>query len=544
MVCLGLAILLSALWAEIILYSENSLYLNNKWLVSKRLAEVGVMGGDEFLTSRSPLARNVLNLNAWYGFQEVIFRPSLSVAQMSFEFRIPDGSYFDFTFGRKNGQFFGLRLSNQNDQPSMAFVSEEEGKFIKRIPLKLSFFPSSWHQAVVSFLPLGMTALQIDGQSAVSLPAEFSGEGQIGFRGSYEAAWIDDVTILLSNGQTLHANFKNSDRWWEAFFGNLLLLLLCVGGAWWLYGGASFALPSALWLSIALVCSGCWYCFDFYFWSAQPISLLTRPLASEHHKTGLNYLESIRADLISAWYRILGGVQVTQAGVSERGYPMVRVWQGPIYCSGGQCTALSDGQWESLSSSRKQGYRVLFIGTSQTVGACAQKLEHSFFVRTSRIMNASQKLESLNMSVSGSDSNRLFDDYEKHYLRFAPDLAVINLSVNDRLIGFEEEIEKFVSLNQSLGIKTVLIEEASFSEFQPEKMAKMHQILRQVGERYNLPVYPLHDFLDQLSVKSTGWLWCDMVHLTSYGQDLVAQWLAPKLVHAIQSQNPQKTKIR
>jgi len=83
----------AVLVTEIVLYSQNSLYLNDRWIVQKRMMEMGVMGADEFLLTRTLLAQNLLNLGSYHGYQEVIYRQPVTLGQIEFRFQVEDGSY-------------------------------------------------------------------------------------------------------------------------------------------------------------------------------------------------------------------------------------------------------------------------------------------------------------------------------------------------------------------------------------------------------------------------------------------------------------------
>jgi hypothetical protein len=77
----------AVLVTEIVLYSQNSLYLNDRWIVQKRMMKMGLMGADEFLLTRTPLAQNLLNLGSYHGYQEVIYRQPVTLAKLNFDFR-------------------------------------------------------------------------------------------------------------------------------------------------------------------------------------------------------------------------------------------------------------------------------------------------------------------------------------------------------------------------------------------------------------------------------------------------------------------------
>jgi len=183
-------------------------------------------------------------------------------------------------------------------------------------------------------------------------------------------------------------------------------------------------------------------------------------------------------------------------------------------------------------------YRVLFVGTSQTIGAGALTLEDTFFALVHRYLRdvtpGSIYLESINVSVSGSHSPLLLKEYDDNYLKFRPDIVVINL--------FGTAIDGFLKQNELYGIKTILLENANTSEkYDTDDLLSNHEALRRLAKRYNVPVYSLHNFLSQPTIAGSGALWWDYAHLTSYGQGVVGRWLAPKVLAELQS-TPARTR--
>jgi hypothetical protein len=89
-------------------------------------------------------------------------------------------------------------------------------------------------------------------------------------------------------------------------------------------------------------------------------------------------------------------------------------------------------------------------------------------------------------------------------------------------------------LNERRKIQTVLIEEANCAESEiSANLLANHQNLRFLAKQYHVPIFSLHEFLSQRDILESGSLWQDFSHLTSYGQTLTAQWLAPRLLQVL-----------
>ena len=58
-----------------------------------------------------------------------------------------------------------------------------------------------------------------------------------------------------------------------------------------------------------------------------------------------------------------------------------------------------------------------------------------------------------------------------------------------------------------------------------------HEVMRRVGIAQNVPVIDMHAYLSKKY--DDGYLWWDFVHLTDFGQQLVAEKLYNELVQEI-----------
>jgi len=538
----------AVLVTEIVLYSQNSLYLNDRWIVQKRMMKMGVMGADEFLLTRTPLAQNLLNLGSYHGYQEVIYRQPVTLGQIEFRFQVEDESYLDLTYNRDVAGYSGLRLSRREDMPSFVFESTEKGRLRSKTLIPIQAIGPGWHTASIRSSSSGLTVKIDQATSAIPTSSRFAA-GLVGFRAGIKGATIDDVVIQPITGPSFRQNFRNSKNWPRTFACNVGLLLLF---------GALFSRISLgkFWVAtkeglfhwtvisgVGLVCAGCWYLVDYYFYSkwVPRRFAITRPLFSKEDFS-IRSFEQLRFIAFEAWSGLLGGETITHEGVADRGYPTHRIFRGPIYC-GPANEACIEGMrpaTDAGKSDKSSTYRVLFIGSSQTVGAGAKDLEDAFFVRVHHYLSAAIApkfhLESVNLSVSSYHAEKLLRNFKSRYRDFPPDLVVINLSFNDRASpeDFFAAMTGFLDFNEAAGIKTILLEEGCSVETDLyQGIFANHQILRRLGRKYHVSVLPLHDFLSQSAKLGNGTLWWDQVHLTSYGQEITAAWLAPQVLNIL-----------
>jgi lysophospholipase L1-like esterase len=542
----------AALSTLVVLYSQNSLYLNDDWIVSKRMLQMGVVGADEYLLTRMPLARNVLNLGQYFGYQEVVLREILHPVEISFDFEIPERSYVDVTFNRNDDRFSGIRLSELPDFPSMIFESTTKGEFLTVARIQHRAIAPGWHTLEIKADKVRLVLSLDGGAQIIPIASQFL-EGLIGFRSGRRGAKVDHVAIKTLDGSWVRPSFKNLKHWPLVFVLNFLFFASLGTAVSQLASRKSVSKENErlfTWFTFALtatVCLGMWYAFDFYYYSSRVHKRngITRLLNGE--QTGVLNFEELRYRTFSLVYGLSGGESVSRQGVADRGYPMDRVWRGPIFCGPTDDKCMKVGDLREGSKSAPL-YRVFFVGTSQTIGAGALTVEDTFFALVHRylrdVIPGSIYLESINISVSGSHSPLLLKEYDENYLKFRPDIVVINLSNDDQGQTSESEaaIDGFLKQNELYGIKTILLEEANTPEkYDTDDLLSNHEALRRLAKRYNVPVYSLHSFLSQPTIAGSGALWWDYAHLTSFGQGVVGRWLAPKVLAELQS-TPARTR--
>jgi lysophospholipase L1-like esterase len=528
------------------LYSQNTLFHNDKWIVQKRMAKLIVMGSDDFFLTRVPLFQNSLDLGRYFGYQEILLKEQINPKTLQFKFKINNDSYLDIIYNLTKEKFNGIRISRRSDSPSMIFESNPEGKFLKKIPIDINIESSRWNLASIAVEPKGL-ALNINDRKITSPSIPPFSLGSVGFRSGILGAIIDDINIQLLNGKSFTEDFNNTKNWFTIFILNYLLLLILSFFIFHKRRGKDFIFSWAMVLMTATTLASLWFFFDFFYYSnlTHRLNGITKEITTNDHPHFFNF-EKIRRSYFLFWSVLAGEKIVSYRHYLDRGYPIWRIYQGPIVCSSlkNSCLYGKSPLSVTITSQKELFYRTLFVGTSQTIGAGSKSIADTFFAQQHQKVKLMLKdhtfLESINMSISGSSSEELFKIYQQNYLKFRPDLVVVNLSSNDGAQDiFEENIEKLLKLNQSYAIKTILLEEANSHEYGKIKiLLQNHQILKKIAKAYNVPVYPLHSYLSQPEIYQTGKLWWDFVHLTSYGQTVVADWLAPKIFAELTSRKP------
>ena len=93
-------VLLAVIATKTYLVYTNTLEVNDNWLVTKNDLEMKVIGSTNYYTDRQALAFEKLNLGAWHGFQEVLYKYMFNPSRVSFDVFIPEKGYLYFIFNK------------------------------------------------------------------------------------------------------------------------------------------------------------------------------------------------------------------------------------------------------------------------------------------------------------------------------------------------------------------------------------------------------------------------------------------------------------
>ena len=515
------------IWTDILLLSQNTLLYNGSWISAKRMLRTDVMGNGSFLITRAALSRNRLNMGAWYGFNEVLYKHALRPREFRFGLKLKDKADLSVIFGeeastRSPGAVSGLRLSRNPGRGPIFFESTPSGRFISKSVISPFPFDGGRHLVSLRFQD-GRVKVSLDGKEVASREANTQATRLLGWRAGPGQSFIDSVSIEDASGEVFADSFRNTKHRRRILLIHAALFLL-------LWGVASL-IPSldAAGLLLAVTTAGLLGLgFDYAFWSGLQVDSLSTPVNALQMMSPLRPVERLRYTIFERWNGLLtGAAAVTPQDLRSRGYPAGGKAPRAIYCSSD-----SECSGTPLFPVRKKGYRILLVGTSQAHGAGADRLEDTFFVllhrRLARRFSGRLSIESLNMSVDGSQASALLADYKDRGLAFNPDLVLISLGNNDAADSLRSGLTGFLALNRSHGIETVLLKEANFRA-ENSRLLAAHGVIQELGKEFQAPVWDLNRFLMDAQEADSGFLWWDDYHLTSYGQSLVAPWLSPQV---------------
>ncbi len=466
----------------------NSLKMHPEWQSAKLNLEMHLMGAFAFVQSRQPLAGNKLNLGAFFGFQEITRKKADDLSEFDVAFRVEPNGYVNILYDIRPGGFSGMRFSNNPNFPSMQFRAASSREFLETQLLNLGTPLSAnvWHHARLSFLNTRMT-LALDREEVGTFERE-AGRQKIGFRGGHRNAWVDDIVLRKNNGSLTSESFDNSkDVFIISFF---VLAILVVTGI------------------IILIIATVKYRIRI---RSVGLGLVT-----------LNSSLIFLAAIVYLFQYFLGGSYMDISPAADED-----TWKEHQVREMLLQTRLKYGK-----PADQRTDRLLFLGSSQTWGAGAEYPDRTWVRYLERSLNAesrSRHFELVNAGVSGLTSWEVLRLLQDDLLAYDPKLVVINLASNeldpDR---FRINLEEIVRALKARDIPAILILEANSTERRPADtehgdLSVKHDVIRAIADDDNLVIVDMQDYL--ASRQNDGFLWWDFVHLTSFGQKLLAERL-------------------
>lgn len=533
-----------ALASEIALGSRNTLAENGRWLATKPLMEMSLMGAQHFVDTRNALHRNRLDLGAWHGIQEVHWNRPLDPGEIAFRFQLDPGAWLCAIANRDATGFDAIRLSRRSDTPSALLRVDRSGAFREKRPLAVPELGGAWHALRLRFSEREV-AIELDGRRVGALAGEVPRPQLVGLRGGIEHARVDDVEIRARGGEIVVAeDFRNRRGRAAVLLGSAALLGLGVAGI--ALAGARAPrerLLRALTAQLALLfVAGAYLAFDACYWTARyPYA----GFASQGRSGRLSIaFERIRAlvagaapgrgdregalavppapELLSALTRWNPGAGRLpwEAAVVFRGHPAETEVLPPWLASG-------------VPPKPPGALRLVIVGTSQSWGVGAEVLADTWARRVHDTLAPrlppDLRLETWNTAQPGARSRQLFDRLGPLWAQLAPDLVVIALASNDRSVPrLVESLQRFARATRALGGDALLVLEPNVRE-RGELLRERHLAMQRVARTEGLEVLDLQGYLGRDDVHDSGFLWWDFVHLSSYGQALAAERISREL---------------
>ena len=531
---------------EVVGYSRNILLLHPEWISSKRLLANPPMGGIEAYFSRNILYRNRLNLHAWHGFNEILLNRVFSLGLLRFKFFLGDNGYLNIVFNKNKDSFCGVRLSRHPKFPSMFFQASTDGKFLLRKPIQNLVVSQGWHASRMTLEGKSLV-VECDGVVKGKFSVEPLRQQVIGFRSGNNVAIVDDVEVSDSDGKLVQReNFRNHRTGWLFYFTVFASLLSLNALIFHFFRNRRTALFSLISLELFLIFVLFIYgSLDYYFWSAG-YRYKGRTWGTVRV---LNSNDTLRDAILPERLRVLFFTrfpfydpEYTQS-MSYSPVELIRFLQIPSVAKYEHITVIRNDsgavRMDDVMDNRpdiqsylaenpfRQGPRILFLGTSQMWGSGAVSPNERIAAKVSSLLNSGASggnIYVINASKRGSNSFELLSSCKDHLYLFRPDLVILDLSNNDDARSFDKGLLSLLEWTRSIHSKSLFILEPNSPEV--DKIRDKHAIMRNISTQYHVPLLDLNGYLASESVYDSGFLWWDLVHLTSYGQELAAEFIA------------------
>lgn len=488
MALLASSVLLSLAFA----YQKNTLKNNGRWDTTKLLIAPGFMGAQNFHERTQALSGRRLNLGAWHGFQEVVYAKPVQPASVEFKFFCPDSAYFYFIFNKSETGFSGVRISTCPLYPTMFISALDNGKFLTKRPFNIDgFSPNDWNHFKIDFLQ-GGAALYLNGDFVKSFDSETIKDPMIGFRGCYREVLVDDVVARGKDGSILIN---------ETFSPSIRVFLI----------GFIFAISVLLGISLLILKP--WLPF-----------LPDRFSGAAYFSGGV-----FAVSLALFWFAAVKGNQYP----SVNGFFSALRKQEIDWRENLELIVDRDLAEKYGNTSHRDSVRVLFIGTSQTSGVGAKREDEIVVNQVQRLLNGgrgdSPRYECINAAIDSVSSSALITHYERAWIDYGLKACVINLSTNDQVdIGaYRLNLQHFIDLNKARNIKTVFLLEGNSPEKDNRSLILAHEAMSEIGKKNNVPIFNAHEFL--IENRDKGIVWWDFVHLTAFGQELLAEFIVKQI---------------
>lgn len=496
--CVALQILLGVAISRTYLLFHNTIDNNGSWVSTKMNLdswaptkmnlEKGVMGAASFFYGRQALAKGHLNLGAWHGFQEVLYKDKLHVNGFEFDFWLDPKAYLNIVLNKSDRDFSCIRLSVSKYFESAYLVVSDLGGFLKKVTIDTPTLRARhWHNTKLHFDADTVTLL-LDDKEIARFNEHILHKRRIGFRGGNHKTLVDNVFIDQHKAKSLYESFSNGEN------------VFCI---------------TALFLILVGICNG----------------LIFIPLWFASRKYAGFYLVMFNIVLI-----VISASSFIYTYRTAEYYPKkdAKRKQNEEYYKRSEAERIAKDIRNKYGEMPNNNlYRILFIGTSQTWGSGASKQSRTFVNKIEKKLNECgiQKfqIECINTGVRGSNSVELLKLYEGEWLKLKPKMVVINLAYNDGDIDmYASNLQHMIKISVRAGIQPVFVLEAN-SMGPVDK----HEVMRRIGIAHNVPIVDMHAYLTKKY--DEGFLWWDEIHLTDFGQDLVAEKLYNELVQVMKN---------
>lgn len=477
-------------------------------LISKKMQNVALAGGDSFYLSRSSISNNKLNLWHWYGNQEVIFENIKKIEQLKFKLSLESNSEIFIFWNHQQEHSSGIRIKNDKH---LIFRRQEGEKILNTFVSKINYLKDTLE---ISLNQVGAN-LEVNVGGIKYLIKNVSLEGNWGLRGDESKIEVDEIAAKFADATSYIQDFRSKFSFMP-FVASLLFLSLISVGVFVKFINLALYLNYILCITVTTL-----YFIDLRLLSVQPVESLTATLSHNEEKGFWAKIEYFRTKLFYDQEVIK---KIRDYTILK--YPNERIVGGPILCLGdNRCKfyqGIADLKQIIPKASKK---RLVFVGTSQTVGAGASAIEKTFFSILHSKLNEEDNILSLNISQSSKKPEDMFNRFSGIVEFYKPTHVLVNLGYNRSDVSFKRVLENFFDLSKKINAKIIFIREANNLLTQSQYLEELDYFTNEKG----LAVIDLYSYLRNPGLTNDVSFWWDPVHFNDDGQRLAADFILREL---------------
>jgi len=459
---------------------RHNLAANGRWLSSKTALAKTAMGSYYFEHGRQALAQGCLNLGAWHGFQEVVYREPVQVKRFAFDFYLESGAHVSLVLKSPEGELWGVLLSACPYLETAEFNATAAGRFTAKTPLTgQPLFQDAWNRIELTRSD-NKVLLRLNGRMT-PLQLQFDQPVHAGFRGSHRKVLIDNVELYDEEGkQIVVENFSHRHKY-PLFLAGALASVLALTGL-----------------------------------MAVVLRLRKTPLREIALSAG-----ALQLGLAAAGLLFYAHAYVTQAK-----YPALFFSDTAKPIQENDIGEINERIANLMLPKPPETLRILVLGTSQTNGAGASQESDVFVAQLEKLLQQAcpdRRIECINAGVRAGTLPVLLTAYSTKWIEVEPDWVIVNLGNNDASTEhFPQFLVRLARLNKLRGINTLFSLEPVSVERNLMRLYT-HDLMCQVAAGFDIPVANVFQALKEQY--RTGFLWWDFVHPTSHGHRLIAEAL-------------------
>lgn len=488
----------------------NFLSLHDHFRLSKKARDSSLMGADQFLISRSGVAQGKLHLHRWHNYQELRSRHK-NPRDLRVKASVDPSGEIDLFWTDNQGHREGMRIRKNGSafwdtgtlgewQKSSALnvkFEKADNNFLRSLS---AYFQNETLPELEVDLGIHFGDQNVDvfqnGRKLDSFPLNVKAE-QWGIAGHGEAVDIDD---LEEDGVT--EDFEAPYMFHYFVLMSPLLLI-------------PFFTQKLFFTTYLFFIS------SLSFWSLDRFHFSHFSL--DFRATGMEE-KNFSYEVEEFRKKLFGHSPDISRKLIEKDYPVNAFYRGPVTCTQKGCSL----SYESANPEKHP--RIMFVGSSQTIGVGADKLEDTFFaVAHKRILKELPKLQGLNISVAGATPEQMSEIFSYWFEDWKPDFIVINFGFNGEKEEYEPNIRKI--FKESKGKILFLVNEAMEKDIQPSiRLARDNPRL---ASEFGAKLIPLHQYMSTFTNKKEEFLWWDIVHFNNRGHFLAGNFVADEIINLL-----------